>query len=339
MNEQDKGTVYHTGHVPPYEAGPSFAPVTPEGADEFANSPLTHLIAGHDDSGEPTEQMGVIRSRYPEADDDDDASGASPALRKLLVGSIAVTAFAAIGSVIYLSNDHDDRNCGVVNKPACEQTFHTFTPSNPETADTLPTDDPTTETPSSPATTTPTPSASATTAKPAAHAKHMPKTNVPKQMAGGNSVTLSDANCGIWSDTNRLPLAIDGSGKASVVVDTRYKQGGACENDGFYDGATVYTGPSTASKANLSATFTTSNGKIINGSIVRVLGITCNQVQTRTPNGEKQSSALWLKVKANDTQTGYIAGVDAGFPDQATLRSMGYVEKYLSGSPAKSGNC
>jgi hypothetical protein len=49
-------------------------------------------------------------------------------------------------------------------------------------------------------------------------------------------------------------------------------------------------------------------------------------------------TALWLNVDING-QRGYISGTTAGYPDQASLRSMGYVQKYLSDSPVKRGNC
>ena len=336
---------YRTGHVPPFVPAETFdRPQTgygPQTGDEFTTAQLTDLRAGYDGKDALTEQFGAIppRAALPEMHDrtEDRSRGPSPAIKRFLGWSLAgatVASFVGVGLYAH----------GLRDKPACAEVScgkrPLAAPSPQETDQNIgditadPTDDPSAS--ASPSIATEAPSKAPPSA--ATHKSKRPK--AAKSAAGGNAVVQTAASCGVWTDMNRQPLVHNSNTIASVVVDTRTRKNGKCEHNGFYDGTPVYNGPSTSSGAKeLANTFTTPNDKVINGSVIRVLGLTCNQTQSvKAPNGTDMPTALWLKVDVNG-QTGYVSGTTVGYPDQQTLRSMGYAEKYMAGSPTQRGNC
>lgn len=322
-------SVYSHGEVPPFQPQP------PQGGH---NDEVTRYVPIVSPGDEPSPANASL-DQFFYGGTETEAAKASPGVRRFMKSALAfggLSVLCATGFIVHGFAESSKPDCAV--EGTCEQPQWAL----PQTTDTDengwgdPTTEPTesasptpSETPASPS---PSPSTS-TTPKPAKHTR--------THTAGGDAGTLSAATCGVWGDVNHQPLVYQDGSKAAVVVDTRRREHDACVNDGFYDGSRVYNGPSTGSGAKeLQTTFTTTNGKVINGSVVRVLGMACNEVtSTQAQNGNAMPSALWLKVQVNDSQAGYIPGTAAGYPDQATLRSMGYVQKYLPGSPVQHGNC
>lgn len=141
-------------------------------------------------------------------------------------------------------------------------------------------------------------------------------------------VELDDDTCKAWGDINHQPFVYDENGKPFITIDTRWRDG--CNPDS-HDGATVYRRANTGS---------TKIGKLANGSVVRIVGLECAQTPTPIPEepttGNEMPSALWLTIEV-DGKTGKVTGYDAGYPDQQTLRSSGFTQKYAK--PGQGGNC
>jgi hypothetical protein len=143
-----------------------------------------------------------------------------------------------------------------------------------------------------------------------------------------SQVELDDDTCRAWGDISHQPFVYDEKGQPFITIDTRWRDG--CSPD-LHDGATVYRRANTGS---------TKIGKLANGSVVRIVGLECAQIPKPMPKepttGNNMPSALWLTVKVNG-KTGKVTGYDTGYPDQQTLRSSGFTQKYAK--PGQGGNC